>query len=47
LEKRLVEIGIGASPPPVQRTAAIQAAKPDPEALENIKRTLEEEEDAG
>ncbi|MCX7021007.1 MAG: hypothetical protein NTW26_01800, partial [bacterium] len=28
LGKRLVEIGIGASPPPVQRTAAIQAAKP-------------------
>ncbi len=47
LEKRLVEIGIGAAPPPVQRTTAIQAAKPDPEALEKIKRKLEEEEDAG
>jgi hypothetical protein len=47
LGKRLVEIGIGASPPPVQRTAAIQAASPDPETLENIKRTLEGEENAG
>lgn len=47
LGKRLVEIGIGASPPPVQRTAAIQAARPDPETLENIKRTLEGEENAG
>jgi len=47
LGKRLVEIGIGASPPPVQRTAAIQAAKPDPETLENLKRTLEGEENAG
>jgi hypothetical protein len=47
LGKRLVEIGIGAVPPPVQRTAAIEAAKPDPETLENIKRTLEGEVDAG
>jgi len=47
LGKRLVEIGIGASPQPVQRTTAIQAAKPDPETLENLKRTLEGEENAG
>ncbi|HUT98564.1 MAG TPA: DUF4388 domain-containing protein [bacterium] len=47
LGKRLVEIGIGASPPPVQRTAAIQAASPDTETLENLKRTLEGEENAG
>ncbi len=47
LGKRLVEIGIGTSPPPVQHTAAIQAAKPDPETLKNIKRTLEGEGDAG